>query len=177
VDRELGITEVAWRVKINSDFVFHGDATPKRRTSSRRAVFWTSSTMKKSTSQGDAEREQSLGTDTVLKVERRDSTFSTVSLLSAASTVAKKPVVDDLRSKAIRLYNEVLNEEIIYHCDDVALFRSTIERHQRGDEHGGQGSSTFSMYGYDFRSWPKGRPIIVRAAEHGRTNIIHCLVS
>lgn len=81
------------------------------------------------------------------------------------------------RQRAMELYNKELNDRIIFMGDDADALYETIKAHQGGDnnsENDGQPSAV--VYGVDLSSWPPNKPILVCAAEYGRTEIVRCLV-
>lgn len=85
------------------------------------------------------------------------------------------PEADDgMRQRAMDLYNKELNDGIIFQGDDAAALRETIKVHQA---HGGnEGGGVSYVYGVDLASWPPNKPLLVCAAEYGRTKIVETLV-
>lgn len=82
------------------------------------------------------------------------------------------------RQRAMELYNKELNDRIIFMGDDADAIYDTIKAHQGGDgSSGNDGQPSAVVYGVDLSCWPPNKPILICAAEYGRTEIVRCLVS
>mmetsp|Transcript_55208 Transcript_55208/g.135186 ORF Transcript_55208/g.135186 Transcript_55208/m.135186 type:complete len:285 (-) Transcript_55208:433-1287(-) len=107
---------------------------------------------------------------------RSESGFSEASTLVRGSSAA-----DPRKQKAIDLYNKELNDKIIFRSDDATLFVRTFKNHQAREE-GKIGPGLLlerrpsEVYGEDFSSWPRNKPILTSAAMFGRTKIVLTLI-
>mmetsp|Transcript_24769 Transcript_24769/g.48173 ORF Transcript_24769/g.48173 Transcript_24769/m.48173 type:complete len:227 (+) Transcript_24769:280-960(+) len=77
------------------------------------------------------------------------------------------------KQRAMDAYTQ-LNEGIILSCDDADAFFHTIRAHQR--EAGESDAPSCVMYGFDLSIWPPNKPILICAAEYGRTEIVRLLI-
>lgn len=83
------------------------------------------------------------------------------------------------RQRAMELYNKELNDRIIFMGDDADALYETIKAHQGENGMGADGqpaAPSAVVYGIDLSYWPPNKPVLVCAAEYGRTEIVRCLV-
>lgn len=82
------------------------------------------------------------------------------------------------RERAMELYNKELTDRIIFMGDDADAIYDAIKAHQGGDGNSiNDGQPSAVVYGVDLSCWPPNKPILICAAEYGRTEIVRCLVS